>query len=73
MYKVEYSKEADKTLRKWKKSNPMYSLLFLIQLPLSAAMLRQFLFRAGNIFGVWSLIRSVSYNHGNEDKENITH
>lgn len=23
MYKVEYSKEADKTLRKWKKSNPV--------------------------------------------------
>ena len=23
MYKVEYSKAADKTLRKWKKSNPM--------------------------------------------------
>jgi mRNA-degrading endonuclease RelE of RelBE toxin-antitoxin system len=23
MYKVEYSKEADKTLRKWKKSNPI--------------------------------------------------
>ena len=22
MYKIEYSKEADKTLRKWKKSNP---------------------------------------------------
>ena len=23
MYKVEYSKAADKTLRKWKKSNPV--------------------------------------------------
>jgi len=27
IYKVEYSKSADKTLRKWKKSNPVFKTI----------------------------------------------
>ena len=49
------------------------SALFLIQLPLSAAKLRQFLFNEGNKFRIWSLLRSVSNQNGNKDKKNITH